>query len=142
MNDRKSTSDSPRSLGWHRRTTRTAGTDKATLNKVLFRLLSHQSGNTSGMSAIDNSIMTKGATLHSGKHDVKASAVISRQSSHGTARPSFTLAKIPGLTGQTGPPWNCHCVKMCLRMSDSRICKSTEHLFVPILEVSIPLLRC
>jgi hypothetical protein len=27
-------------------------------------------------------------------------------------------------------------------MSDRPICKSTEHLFVPILEVSIPLLRC
>src|SRR5262249_35949263 len=27
-------------------------------------------------------------------------------------------------------------------MNDRRICKSTEHLFVPILEVSVPLLRC
>ena len=27
-------------------------------------------------------------------------------------------------------------------MSDRPICKSTDHLFVPILEVSIPLLRC
>jgi hypothetical protein len=27
-------------------------------------------------------------------------------------------------------------------MSDLKICKSTDHLFVPILEVSIPLLRC
>jgi hypothetical protein len=27
-------------------------------------------------------------------------------------------------------------------MSDRQICKSSEHLFVPILEVSIPLLRC
>jgi hypothetical protein len=27
-------------------------------------------------------------------------------------------------------------------MSDRPICKSTDHLFVPILEVTIPLLRC
>jgi hypothetical protein len=27
-------------------------------------------------------------------------------------------------------------------MSDSHVCKSSDHLFVPILEVSIPLLRC
>ena len=27
-------------------------------------------------------------------------------------------------------------------MNDRPICKSTDHLFVPILEVSIPLLRC
>jgi len=27
-------------------------------------------------------------------------------------------------------------------MSDRPVCKSTDHLFVPILEVSIPLLRC
>jgi hypothetical protein len=27
-------------------------------------------------------------------------------------------------------------------MIDRPICKSTDHLFVPILEVSIPLLRC
>lgn len=27
-------------------------------------------------------------------------------------------------------------------MSERPICKSTDHLFVPILEVSIPLLRC
>jgi hypothetical protein len=27
-------------------------------------------------------------------------------------------------------------------MSDRHICKSADHLFVPILEVSIPLLRC
>jgi hypothetical protein len=27
-------------------------------------------------------------------------------------------------------------------MSDRTICKSTDHLFIPILEVSIPLLRC
>jgi hypothetical protein len=27
-------------------------------------------------------------------------------------------------------------------MSDRQICKSADHLFVPILEVSIPLLRC
>jgi len=27
-------------------------------------------------------------------------------------------------------------------MSDPKICKSTDHLFVPILEVSVPLLRC
>ncbi len=27
-------------------------------------------------------------------------------------------------------------------MSDRPICKSTDHLFVPILEVSVPLLRC
>ena len=27
-------------------------------------------------------------------------------------------------------------------MSDRPICKSADHLFVPILEVSIPLLRC
>jgi hypothetical protein len=27
-------------------------------------------------------------------------------------------------------------------MTDRPICKSTDHLFVPILEVSIPLLRC
>jgi hypothetical protein len=27
-------------------------------------------------------------------------------------------------------------------MSDRPICNSTDHLFVPILEVSIPLLRC
>ena len=27
-------------------------------------------------------------------------------------------------------------------MTDRPICKSTDHLFVPILEVSVPLLRC
>lgn len=27
-------------------------------------------------------------------------------------------------------------------MTDRPICRSTDHLFVPILEVSIPLLRC
>ena len=27
-------------------------------------------------------------------------------------------------------------------MSDQKICKSTDHLFVPILEVSVPLMRC
>ena len=27
-------------------------------------------------------------------------------------------------------------------MSDRPICKSTDHLFVPILEVTVPLLRC
>jgi hypothetical protein len=27
-------------------------------------------------------------------------------------------------------------------MSERPICKSTDHLFVPIIEVSIPLLRC
>lgn len=27
-------------------------------------------------------------------------------------------------------------------MSNRPICKSTDHLFVPILEVSVPLLRC
>jgi hypothetical protein len=27
-------------------------------------------------------------------------------------------------------------------MNDRPICKSTDHLFIPILEVSIPLLRC
>jgi hypothetical protein len=27
-------------------------------------------------------------------------------------------------------------------MSDHKICNSTDHLFVPILEVSVPLLRC
>ena len=27
-------------------------------------------------------------------------------------------------------------------MSDQPICKSSDHLFVPILEVSVPLLRC
>jgi hypothetical protein len=27
-------------------------------------------------------------------------------------------------------------------MSDRTVCKSTDHLFVPILEVTIPLLRC
>ena len=27
-------------------------------------------------------------------------------------------------------------------MNDRRVCNSTDHLFVPILEVSIPLLRC
>jgi hypothetical protein len=27
-------------------------------------------------------------------------------------------------------------------MSDPKICKSTDHLFVPILEVTVPLLRC
>ena len=27
-------------------------------------------------------------------------------------------------------------------MSDRPICKSSDHLFVPILEVSVPLLRC
>jgi hypothetical protein len=34
------------------------------------------------------------------------------------------------------------CVKIPLLMSDLKICKSTDHLFVPILEVSAPLLRC
>jgi hypothetical protein len=34
------------------------------------------------------------------------------------------------------------CVSIGVLMSDRPICKSTEHLFVPILEVSIPLLRC
>ena len=34
------------------------------------------------------------------------------------------------------------CVKIPLLMSDLKICKSTDHLFVPILEVSVPLLRC
>ena len=27
-------------------------------------------------------------------------------------------------------------------MSDQKICNSTDHLFVPILEVSVPLMRC
>jgi hypothetical protein len=27
-------------------------------------------------------------------------------------------------------------------MSDQQICKCTDHLFVPILEVSVPLMRC
>ena len=27
-------------------------------------------------------------------------------------------------------------------MSDQKICKSADHLFVPILEVSVPLMRC
>ncbi|HEY2381576.1 MAG TPA: hypothetical protein VGK48_10410 [Terriglobia bacterium] len=27
-------------------------------------------------------------------------------------------------------------------MSDEKICNSTDHLFVPILEVSVPLYRC
>ena len=27
-------------------------------------------------------------------------------------------------------------------MSDRQICKSADHLFVPILEVTVPLLRC
>jgi hypothetical protein len=27
-------------------------------------------------------------------------------------------------------------------MNERQICKSTDHLFIPILEVSIPLLRC
>lgn len=27
-------------------------------------------------------------------------------------------------------------------MSEQRICKSSDHLFVPLLEVTIPLLRC
>jgi hypothetical protein len=31
---------------------------------------------------------------------------------------------------------------MSSSMSDQPICKSTDHLFVPILEVSVPLLRC
>ena len=31
---------------------------------------------------------------------------------------------------------------MSSSMIDRPICKSTDHLFVPILEVSIPLLRC
>jgi hypothetical protein len=34
------------------------------------------------------------------------------------------------------------CVKIGALMSDLKICKSTDHLFVPILEVSVPLLRC
>jgi hypothetical protein len=31
---------------------------------------------------------------------------------------------------------------MTASMIDRPVCKSTDHLFVPILEVSIPLLRC
>ena len=31
---------------------------------------------------------------------------------------------------------------MLLSMTGRQICKSADHLFVPILEVSIPLLRC
>jgi len=34
------------------------------------------------------------------------------------------------------------CANIVSLMSDLKICKSTDHLFVPILEVSVPLLRC
>src|ERR1700757_1479662 len=36
----------------------------------------------------------------------------------------------------------CSCATIVPSMSDRQICKSSEHLFVPILEVSVPLLRC
>src|ERR1043165_3763384 len=35
-----------------------------------------------------------------------------------------------------------HCATILSFMSSQPICKSADHLFVPILEVSIPLLRC
>jgi len=34
------------------------------------------------------------------------------------------------------------CVTMVHSMSGRQICKSADHLFVPILEVSVPLMRC
>jgi hypothetical protein len=34
------------------------------------------------------------------------------------------------------------CGTIVSSMNDHKICDSTDHLFVPILEVSVPLLRC
>jgi hypothetical protein len=37
---------------------------------------------------------------------------------------------------------SCPCAILFARMNDQPVCKSSDHIFVPILEVTIPLLRC
>ena|SRR5438093_8674397 len=58
------------------------GSERTTLTMVLLRLLSHQSGTTMGMIAIESNIAMNGRTLHIGKHSVTASVIISGQSWH------------------------------------------------------------